>query len=175
MKVRPKIRNGALLGALAAVAASAWATNASVVSSTTYGPDYTVAAELPVIPARDPVVVEEPLAPDEATEAVVATSNGTANDTAILVVDRSIEQPGIIVEDRRLTEDERIRADVIDRLSSNPRISGLIGVETQDSVVRLSGWTRTSGQAWHAERDARSVGGVRYVQNEIRPRVGGSV
>ena len=54
-------------------------------------------------------------------------------------------------------------------------ISGLIGVETRDSVVRLSGWTRTSGQARHAERDARSVGGVRYVQNEIRPRVGGSV
>jgi hypothetical protein len=174
MKVRPKIRNGALLGALAAVAASAWATNPSVVSSTAYGPDYTVAAELPVIPARDPVVVEEPLAPDEATEAVVATSNDT-NDTARLVVDRSVEQPGIIVEDRRLTEDERIRADVIDRIAGNPRISGLIGVETQDSVVRLSGWTRTSGQAWHAERDARSVGGVRYVQNEIRPRTGGSV
>ena len=171
MKVRPQIRNGALVAALAAVAASAWATNASMVSSTTYGPDYTVAAELPVIPARDPIVVEEPLAPHEATEAVVATSD----DTATRVVDRSIEQPGIIVEDRRLTEDERIRADVIDRLAGNPRISGLIGVETRDSVVRLSGWTRTSGQARHAERDARSVGGVRYVQNEIRPRVGGSV
>ena len=99
----------------------------------------------------------------------------TSDDTATRVVDRSIEQPGIIVEDRRLTEDERIRADVIDRLAGNPRISGLIGVETRDSVVRLSGWTRTSGQARHAERDARSVGGVRYVQNEIRPRVGGSV
>ena len=38
-----------------------------------------------------------------------------------------------------------------------------------------SGWTRTAGQAYRAEREARSVQGVRYVQNEIRPRIGGSV
>ena len=74
-----------------------------------------------------------------------------------------------------MSVDERIQSEVMDRIANNPNLSGKIGVESHDSVVRLSGWTRTVGQARAAERDARSVLGVRYVENEIRPRVGGSV
>jgi hyperosmotically inducible periplasmic protein len=83
--------------------------------------------------------------------------------------------PPIIVEERRLTEDERIQHVVMDRLAQNPYLDGKIGVESRDSIVRLSGWTRTVGQARRAESEARSVLGVRWVENEIRPRVGGSV
>ena len=87
----------------------------------------------------------------------------------------STSRAAIIVEERRLTQDERIELDVMDRLASNRRLSGKIGVESRGAVVRLTGWTRTVGQARRAERDARSVPSVRQVRNEIRPRVGGFV
>jgi osmotically-inducible protein OsmY len=58
-----------------------------------------------------------------------------------------MEQPA---EKRRPSNDERIQAD-------------------------LTGYTSTVGQATRAGWDARSVMGVKYVQNHIRPRVGGSV
>ena len=155
MNIRPKVRNAAVVAALAAVAATAWATG-DTVSNSTYVP----------APA---VAVTESLAPNEAVVTV-------DESTAAPVVERgSMAQPTITVEQRRLSEDERIQATVMERLASNPRLSGKIGVESHGAVVRLTGYPRTVGQAWHAERDARSVVGVRYVQNEIRARVGGSV
>jgi hypothetical protein len=143
MNIRPKIRNAALVGALAAVAATAWATNESI--SLRYEPATTFMAE----PA--------------------------AVTGAVPVVDHSVSQPGIIIQERRLSQDERIQAEVMDKLANNSRLSGKIGVESQDAAVKLSGYTSTVGQAFRAGQDARSVIGVKYVQNEIRPRVGGSV
>jgi osmotically-inducible protein OsmY len=87
----------------------------------------------------------------------------------------STSRAAIVIEERRRTHDERIELEVMERLANNPRLSGKIGVEAKDSVVRLTGWTRTPGQARRAERDARSVRSVKQVRNEIRPRVGGSV
>jgi hypothetical protein len=81
--------------------------------------------------------------------------------------------PPITVEAPYLTEDQRITSDVVGAIAANPRVSGRIGVETRDNEVTLSGYTPTPGQARHAERDARRVDGVRHVNNEIRPRVGG--
>jgi hyperosmotically inducible periplasmic protein len=104
----------------------------------------------------------------------VVTMNDASGVKAAPIVEHSV-QPPITVEERRLSEDERIQAQVMDKLASNERLSGKIGVESHDAVVRLSGWTSTSGQAWRAGRDAGSIDGVRYVQNEIRPRVGGSL
>jgi hypothetical protein len=169
MSIRPKLRNAALLGAIAAVTATAWATQAPV-SSSSYVPAYTVVEERTVVTTSEPIAVQESLS---ANESVVYPSS--RESTPILVTDRTLDHAPIIVEERRLTEDERIQAEVIDRIATNPRLSGKIGVESRNSVVRLSGWTTTVGQARHAERDARSVHGVRYVENEIRPRVGGSV
>ena len=166
MTLRPKLRNAALAGAIAAVTATAWATHETVNYQSAYVPAYTVTEER-AIP------VTESLSPNET---VVTTSSYTSYEqTPVLVADRSLERAPIIVEERRLTEDERIQSEVMDRIAANANLSGKIGVESHDSVVRLSGWTRTVGQARAAERDARSVTGVRYVQNEIRPRVGGSV
>jgi len=158
MKITPKVRNAALVGALAAVAATAWAT-----SDAYYSDARSAAIEQP---ADATVPVQESLAPNETL--VPETHDATG-------LDRGIAQPGIRVESRRLTLDERIQSAVMDKLASNDRLGGKIGVESHDAVVRLTGYTRTVGQAWRAERDARSVIGVRYVQNEIRPRVGGSV
>jgi hypothetical protein len=159
MNIRPKIRNAALVGALAAAAATAWATNESI-SNAGYGPTYPVAA--------DAVVVTGSLSPSE-------TVMTTTDAVAVPVEDRSVVLTGILIEERRLSQDELIQAAVMDKLASNSRLSGKIGVESHDAVVRLSGYTSTAGQAWRAGNEARSVIGVKYVQNEIRPRVGGSV
>jgi osmotically-inducible protein OsmY len=161
MSIRPKVRNAALVGALAAVAASAWAMNETM-SDSTYVPANTVIIEQTTMTVSEPVVVSEPIAP--------ATETATAP-----VVDRSVTQPGITVQERRLSNDERIQAQVMDKLASNSHLSGKIGVEASDAVVTLTGYTSTVGQAWRAGNEARSVIGVKYVQNQIRPRVGGSV
>jgi hypothetical protein len=129
--------DAALVGALAALTASAWATNEAM-SDSTYAP------------ANDP-------------------------DAIVLAERTRVAQTGITIEERRLSEDERIQVAVIDKLAANPRLSGKIGVESNEAVVTLTGYTATVGQATRAGWDARSVMGVKYVQNQIRPRVGGSV
>jgi osmotically-inducible protein OsmY len=161
MSIRPKVRNAALVGALAAIAATAWAMNETM-SDSTYVPANTVAIEQTTMTVSESVAVNEPIAP--ATETA-----------AVPVADRSVTQPGITVQERRLSNDERIQAQVMDKLASNSRLSGKIGVESHDAVVTLTGYTSTAGQAYRAGRDAHSVIGVKYVENLIRPRVGGSV
>lgn len=161
MTFRPKIRNAALVGAFAALTASAWATNEAM-SNSTYVPAPSSAVEVPV-----PVVT--------VNDSLTANESVVQPNDVQYVSAPAATQPAITVEQRRLSEDERIQATVMDKLANNSRLSGKIGVTSKDSVVTLSGYTRTAGQAWHAERDARSVVGVKYVQNEIRPRVGGSV
>ena len=74
----------------------------------------------------------------------------------------------------RINEDARIRAQVADRLTANRNIWGRIGIDSRGSVVYLTGYTMTMEQARRAEREARSVNGVRAVRNEIRPRIGGA-
>jgi hypothetical protein len=81
--------------------------------------------------------------------------------------------PDIIVTAPRMTEDQLITRDVVDRIATNPNISGRIGVETYNRDVTLTGRTVTQGQADRAEREAKSVAGVDDVNNLIRPRVGG--
>jgi osmotically-inducible protein OsmY len=148
MDIRPKIRSTALVGALGLVAATAWATNESM-SNAIFVPSYTATPSEPVV---------------------------TTSDTfAVPVEERSVVRAPITVEERRLTEDERIQSAVMDRLASNSRLSGKIGVESRDAVVTLTGYTSTAGQAYRAGREAHGVLGVKYVQNEIRPRIGGSV
>ena len=142
MRNPTKIRRAALVAALAAVTATAFAMNES----------------------------------DEVKMSPAASNPGlvVAEDSQQVVpmVERSIPQPPVTVETRRLSLDERIQGDVIDAIYNMPNISGKIGVESHDAVVTLTGYTMTGGQAWRAARTAGSIQGVRYVQNEIRPRVG---
>jgi hypothetical protein len=176
MNIRPRIRNAALVGAFAALAATAWATNESI-SSGAWIPIYNnTAAERPVATSAEPIAVNDSLSP---SESVVAASEAVAYENHAVAIpalaDRSVAQPGITVEERRLSLDERLQAAVMDKLANNSRLSGKIGVESHDAVVTLSGYTSTVGQAQRAGRDAGSIVGVKYVQNQIRPRVGGSV
>ena len=169
MDIRPKVRNAILLGALAAVTATAWAMDDEF-SDAAYVPpaaEATAAISEPVL-VSEPVVTSESLAP---TETVVTTT--TYVPVAVPVVERSVA-PAITIEEQRLTEDQRIQAVVMDRLAQAQNISGKIGVESRDSVVTLSGWTTTAMQADRAGRTARGVIGVKYVENQIRARIGGS-
>ena len=153
MTIRPKVRNTLLVGALAAVAATAWATNESPGTSA-YVPADTAPAAAPVSTAPQATA-----SPPDATP----------------VAEQSVAQPPITVEQRRLSRDERLQSLVMDRISSTPHLSGKIGVESRDAVVRLTGYTTTAGQAYRAGRAAGSVEGVRYVRNEIRPRMQGTI
>jgi hypothetical protein len=82
-------------------------------------------------------------------------------------------EPSIEVNAPPLTQDQAINRDVVELLQNNPRLSGKIGVETRDRDVTLTGRLATPGQVNLAANDARSVEGVRYVYNQIKPRVGG--
>ena len=170
MTFNPKLRLSLLTVALAS-AASAWA--AYELRDSTYIPATTIAAEETIIaPAPTIVVVEQPAAVVE-DRSVVAYEPAPAPVVAPAPMLRP--EPSITITKPRITEDQRIQADVIDLRARNPNLSGTIGVVSEDRVVTLSGYTSTSGQAYRAGRDARTVEGVRNVRNEIRPRVGGSV
>lgn len=157
MKIKPKVRNAVLVAALAAVTATAWATNEALTDSTyAYAPANTVATE------------------EMASESLAVSDTLSPSETVVIVpVAAPVIEPGIVVQERRMTADERIQAQVMDTLATS-NISGKIGVESNNSVVTLSGWTTTAMQADRASRYARGVVGVKYVENQIRPRIGGS-
>jgi len=81
-------------------------------------------------------------------------------------------ESSITVTEQRLGLDERIQAGVMDALARTPELTGKVGVESREQVVNLSGYLMTQGQVYRAGRAASQVQGVRYVVNEIRPRVG---
>jgi osmotically-inducible protein OsmY len=81
-------------------------------------------------------------------------------------------EPPVRVYGWRSTEDQLITNEVVNTLANDPRLSGYIGVETRNREVSLYGRVTTPGQVERAERDARSVDGVRDVHNYVRPKVG---
>lgn len=181
MIIRPKLRMPLLAAALAAASvASAWATYE--IKNSTYVPAVTVEAPPPAA-ATEPAAAPAPaLRSDlalDANETVVTVDEPVRETTplarsapAAVPVSEARTEPSITITEPRLTEDQRIQAEVMELLANNPRLSGKIGVESADNVVRLSGWTMTSGQSLRAEKQAFSVRGVKHVLNEIRPRVG---
>jgi hypothetical protein len=176
MKKSFTVRHAALVATLTAATATAWAATVTLAPSTTIP---TVVIEEHEIKRAEPLTTEDTLAPNEsvvtAPEASTSASAPPRIERPLPVAERVIGEPPIVVEQKALTVDERIQADVMDRLAEAANLSGRIGVETNDAVVTLTGYTVTSGQAYRAERAARSVDGVRYVDNRIRARVGGSI
>ena len=167
MTIRPKIRNAALGAALAAIAATAWAANSSWSPAESFYPG---AQPLAATPAPAPVTPSQPIAVEDS----LAPNETIVTDEQVRVDHARVRAP-VVVEERRLTEDERIQSVVMDMIARESRLTGKIGVESHDAVVRLTGYTSTVGQAERAGRIARGVTGVRYVENLIRPRVGGMV
>lgn len=162
------LRNATLAVALAAVGATAYATTDYVTTSySDLEKDTVVAYNEPIAAPAEPVVTETTVT---TTETLVAPAPVYAP-----VVEQSVAQPPLTIEDRRLTEDQRIQALVMDKLAAAPNISGKIGVESNQQVVTLSGYTVTAAQGQRAGRLAGSVDGVKSVNNELRARIGGSV
>ena len=181
MKIRPNLRMTLLAAALAATAASAYAAYSSslIPALTADTPQAQAQAESTARPAPS---TEKEMAL-EANESVVVIEDVEKPAGPAPVIERSRPAPTPVAETARaedpitittprLTEDQRIHAEVMERLASNPRLTGRIGVESRDSVVHLSGQLATPGQVDLAERDARSIRGVRAVQNEIQSRIG---
>jgi osmotically-inducible protein OsmY len=160
--MRFQLRNAALVGALAAVAATAWAAN-SISNADTLYPGATPRTETVAVPSTA-VAPEDSLSPNETV---------VSPDNAVPVEQATVRKP-VIVEEQRMSEDERLQSVVMDRLAQS-NLTGKIGVESHESVVTLTGWTNTVGQAERAGRYVRGVQGVRSVENLIRPRVGGMV
>ena len=77
----------------------------------------------------------------------------------------------ITVTEQRLI-DQRIQADVMNVLAQNSELSGRVVVEAREQIVTLSGHLANHGQVRRAGRDASGVQGVKFVVNEIRPRLG---
>jgi hypothetical protein len=166
MKDCTNTRDAALVAGLVVIAATAWATNGSLPDATWVA----APADATWIPAPEDEA-------DTAADALPSNAHTPAagEEPAVVALERTAPQQPITVEERRLTPDRRIQADVIDKLAQAPNLSGKIGVESNDAVVTLSGYTTTTGQAQRAARYAGSVQGVKYVQNEIRPRLGGPI
>jgi hyperosmotically inducible periplasmic protein len=160
------LRNATLAAALTAVGATAWATTDYVTSHSDLESDAVVAYNEPIAAPVQPTVTE----PLTANETVYVPAPAPAP-----VVEQSVAQPTLTIEDRRLTEDQRLQALVMDKLAAAPNISGKIGVESHQQVVTLTGYTVTAAQGQRAGRIAGSVDGVKSVNNEIRARIGGSV
>ena len=174
MKNRFTVRNAALASVLAATA-TAWAATGV----------FTVPTQSTIVPIEDKVV--NPPAPVEAADTLEANETVVAPTEAMpapaaaperplpVAGGAAVAEPPITIEQKRMTLDERIQSEVMDRLASARNISGRIGVESHEAVVTLTGYTTNAGQAYRAERAARGVEGVRHVDNRIRARVGGSV
>lgn len=180
----PKVGSSVLVGVMAFIAASALVAN-EVLSNPAYMPSHVVEPRLPPkpAPAAQPVVmasepepepVVEPAPPVAKPAMQRKTPAAKRSPPRRQVAARSpVARTKITVQAQRPTLDARIRQEVLARLASHPRIDGKIAVESRNAVVRLTGWTRTPGQARSAESAARSVRSVKQVRNEIRPRVGG--
>lgn len=80
----------------------------------------------------------------------------------------------IVVYGDGVTSDQAITDDVGSAIASDPRISGNIGVDTFNSEVTLTGRVTTPVQRDWADQDAKGVGGVNNVDNQLRTRVGES-
>lgn len=82
------------------------------------------------------------------------------------------ERSAVTITAPRPSEDELLRNAVMDRLATDGRLAGRIGVESYRHVVSLTGRVTTTGQIERAEMLARSVHGVRDVDNRLTARVG---
>ena len=186
MKNPNTLRKAALVVALAAITATAWAASETLAPGdpAQARPVWTDLEGSEATPA-EPLATQESLAPNESLvrpdDAVLDATPPAIPQAAPVAavpapaVERTAAQAPITIEEKRLTLDERIQADVMDRIAEVQNVSGKIGVETHEAMVTLTGYTSTAGQAYRVGRVARGIVGVKGVDNQIRPRIGGSV
>lgn len=161
MKPRMKIVAPLVLATLGALAATGYADRRIETEIT---PAVSPASDAP--PA-EPVVIEETTTPAVRDEIVAPAPSET-----VVVPARQYAQPRVTVVAPRPSEDELIRNAVMDRLATDPRLAGRIGVESYRHTVSLTGRVTTTLQVERAATLARSVEGVRDVNNYLQARVG---
>ena len=135
--------------------------------------------------APKPVLASEPPQPEPAPAAKpsVRTTPAVREKRAVAAVDRPARPaPQRVAKAPKpkpatppVSEEERMRSEIMARLEASDAITGHIGVLVEGKVVRLTGHTLTAAQAQRAEREVRNIDGVGEVRNEIRPRMSGSV
>jgi hypothetical protein len=96
---------------------------------------------------------------------VIAQSPEYSGPASIVII-----TPPITIYGQRVNADELIALEVVDRLASDPRLSGTIGVEAENREVTLIGLVNTPGQVERAGLDAH-VDGVRAVHNYLRSKL----
>lgn len=116
---------------------------------------------------------------NDAAMTPAATSDTAAaapaiQDTAIVPANPAYREPRVTITAPRPSNDELLRNAVMDRLSSDGRISGTVGVQAYQHTVSLTGRVMTTGQVDRAGMIARGVDGVWDVNNDLRARVGQS-
>lgn len=121
---------------------------------------------------RDPVLAEYFVVPDTYYDPLAIVDDDEGMSTAT-EANPPYTEPPITVTITPQDRDTLINKDVMDALSSEPRLSGKIGVETSNQVVTLTGRVSTTGQVERAGRIARGVTDVSDVQNLLHARVGG--
>ena len=80
----------------------------------------------------------------------------------------------VVTAPRDADEDYLINSGVADTIAADPGIRGHVETQTYRNTVTLGGRVPTPGMVDRVERDARSVDGVRDVEDLVRPIVGAS-
>ena len=166
MTPRTKL-SAALFLSLTAVAATGFAYKSNMTTSqaapyTT--PAVTTSAAVPIAeepaiaPASDDTV--PPAAPERIAPEPIAMEHYSL--------------PPVTVTAPRPSDDELLRNAVLDRLASDTRLSGRIGVEAYRHTVSLTGRVANTMQVDRAETIVRGVDGVWDVSNYLNARVGRS-
>lgn len=127
------------------------------------------------------VVYDEPIVTSSTTyyaepvaaEPVIVATPAPVTYYASPVTTVAYTEPPIVVTTPRLTEDQAITEQVIDKIASDESIRGRVGVDTYMNKVTLSGRVATPWQAEKAQRHAQYTQGVREVDNQLRARIGG--
>jgi hypothetical protein len=161
MTPRTKL-SAALFLSLTAVAATGFAYQSGLTTSqaTPYPtPAVTTSAAVPI--AEEPAI-----APASDDTVPPAAPERTAMEHYSL--------PAVTVTAPRPSDDELLRNAVLDRLASDTRLAGQIGVEAYRHTVSLTGRVSNTMQVDRAETIVRGVDGVWDVDNYLNARVGRS-
>jgi osmotically-inducible protein OsmY len=95
------------------------------------------------------------------TSSASRPASGGASSGPASTAGKSAPQPG----------DSSISTVVRSRLSANPTLKALkIGVDTHDGIVTLTGQVNTLADKSAAQAEARAVGGVKAVNNQLTVR-----
>ena len=124
--------------------------------------------------AETVVVYDTPYYASPYYEAPTVTYVEPAPVTYIAPAPIETQQTIIVTAPRNADDDYLINSGVADTIAADPGIRGHVETQTYRNTVTLGGRVTTPGMVDRVERDARSVDGVRDVENFVRPVVGGS-